>query len=309
MNQQDIDIFLAVVEKRNLSKAASSLYMSQSTLSHRLSTLEKELNASLFTRHKGRRTLDLTPFGHDFIHIAERWTALWAETQELHTMHGSRSFYVGSVASLIQYLFPDLLHRIFQEEQQNIRLMVKSMQSAALYPALENREIDLGFSVLPSVYSNVINTPLLNEENVLILSGTARTKPGSFGPDVHPSELDPAKEILFQYHQNYIHWRNQWFGYFSTPAIGLGEALLVENFFSCPIDCWCVVPFSVAFALQKTCCVSIHHFTNPPPPRTCYMLTHRIPRTGYESCLESFETYLYQFLKDKETAGHLQILI
>ncbi len=94
MTQQDINIFLALVEKRNLSKAASALYMSQSTLSHRLNMLEKELNATLFTRQKGHRTLELTPFGHDFIHIAERWTALWAETQELHTMHGSRSFYV-----------------------------------------------------------------------------------------------------------------------------------------------------------------------------------------------------------------------
>ena len=85
MTQQDIDIFFAVVEKRNLSKAASYLYMSQSTLSHRLSMLEKELNATLFTRHKGHRNLELTPFGHDFIHIAERWTALWAETRDLHT--------------------------------------------------------------------------------------------------------------------------------------------------------------------------------------------------------------------------------
>lgn len=69
MTQQDINIFLALVEKRNLSKAASALYMSQSTLSHRLNMLEKELNATLFTRQKGHRTLELTPFGHDFIHI------------------------------------------------------------------------------------------------------------------------------------------------------------------------------------------------------------------------------------------------
>lgn len=308
MTQQDIDIFLAVVEKRNLSKAASYLYMSQSTLSHRLSMLEKELNAPLFTRHKGHRSLELTPFGHDFIHIAERWTALWAETQDLHTMHGSRSFYIGSVASLIQYLFPDLLHQIFEKDQSQVRLMIKSMQSAALYPALENREIDLGFSVLPSVYSNVINTPLLNEEIVLLTSSAKKTESGTFGPDVHPNDLESDKEVLFQYHQNYIHWRNQWFGYFSTPAIGLGEALLVENFFTTPNEYWCALPMSMALAIQKSCSVSVHHFTNPPPPRTCYMLTHRIPRTGYEPCLELFQNHLNQFLKAEEAAGHLQIL-
>ena len=103
MTQQDIEIFFAVVEKRNLSKAASALYMSQSTLSHRLGMLEKELNATLFIRHKGHRTLELTPYGRDFVRIAERWMALWAEAQDLHTMHGSHTFYIGAVASLIQY--------------------------------------------------------------------------------------------------------------------------------------------------------------------------------------------------------------
>lgn len=309
MTQQDINIFLALVEKRNLSKAASALYMSQSTLSHRLNMLEKELNATLFTRQKGHRTLELTPFGHDFIHIAERWTALWAETQELHTMHGSRSFYVGSVPSLIQYLFPELLQKIFQKNSGQIRLMIKSMQSAALYPALENRELDLGFSVLPSVYSNVINKPLLTEENVVVLSSSSPTAPGTFGEPVRPGDLNAEKELLFQYSQTYIHWRNQWFGYFSSPAIGMGDGPLVKQFYQTPNDLWCVVPMSLALFLQSSCNVSLHRLTSPPPPRTCYMLTHRIPRTGYESCLQLFEESLYEYLRQKEAAGHLQLLI
>ncbi len=308
MTQQDINIFLAVVERRNLSKAASSLYMSQSTLSHRLSMLEKELNAILFIRNKGHRTLELTPFGQAFIPIAERWTALWSETQDLHTIHSSRSFYIGSVASLIQYLFSDLLQQMLDTELLHFRLMVKSMQSAALYPALENREIDLGFSVKPAVYSNVINTPLLTEENILILSSNAPTGPGVYGPDVHPNELNSEKELLFHYHQDYLHWRNRWFGYFSNPVFGCGEAHLVEKLFSKQNGCWCVVPVSVALTIQRSCSVSLHRFTNPPPPRTCYMLTHRIPRAGYESCIELFHQYLYEYLKEEEKAGHLTLL-
>ncbi len=309
MTQQDINIFLAVVEKRNLSKAASSLFMSQSTLSHRLSLLEKELNAPLFTRRKGQRTLELTPFGHDFISIAERWTALWAETQDLHTIHESRSFYIGSVASLVQNLFPELLHQIFINEKEQLRLMIKTMHSAALYPALENREIDLGFSVQPSVYSNVINTPLLNEENVVLLSKDTDFTGDLWGEDIHPNDLDPEKEVLFQFSQNYIHWRNQWFGYFSNPSVGIADTHLLQHFFSTPNDGWSVVPFSTALAIGRSCNVSIHHIINPPPPRTCYMLTHRIPRAGYESCLELFQTYLNRFLREEESAGHLQILL
>ncbi len=308
MTQQDIEIFFAVLEKRNLSKAASALFMSQSTLSHRLGMLEKELNAQLFTRHKGHRTLELTPYGHDFVSIAERWMALWTETQALHTIHGSQSFYIGSVASLIQHLFPDLLYEIFHKERQRVHLMVKTMQSAALYPALENREIDLGFSVLPSIYSNVVNSPLLNEENVLLVYSGAPLPPGTFGPDVHPGELDLRREVLFQYHRDYMHWRNYWFGYFTDPVIGLGDALLVEKFFSSPNEEWCVVPMSLAMAIQRQGHVNIHRLTNPPPPRTCYMLTHRIPRAGYEECMNMFMEYLVRFLKKQEEKGLLELL-
>lgn len=308
MTELDIEIFLAIVEKKNLSKAASRLYMSQSTLSHRLNALEAELNAKLFIRHKGHRTLELTPYGNDFISIAERWLALWNETQSLNTLHGSRSFYVGAVSSLIEYLFPDLLNKIFLEQQDKMRLMVKGMPSADLYPALENRSIDLGFSVLPSIYSNVINKPLLNEEEVLVAGSPEATAPGSYGPSIHPQELDPGKEILFHYHPDYMHWRNQWYGYFSTPAIGLGQAHLVEKFFSKSADYWCVLPVSIALAIQRTQKVSIHRFTNPPPPRTCYLLTHRILRSGYESCLDLFQSYLDEFLRQESEAGNIQLL-
>ena len=124
-------------------------------------------------------------------------------------MHGSRSFYVGSVPSLISTCFPSFSRKYIQKNSGQIRLMIKSMQSAALYPALENRELDLGFSVLPSVYSNVINKPLLTEENVVVLSSSSPTAPGTFGEPVRPGDLNAEKELLFQYSQTYIHWRNQ----------------------------------------------------------------------------------------------------
>ena len=115
MTSKEIEVFLAVVEKRNLSKAAASLYMSQSTLSNRLNLLEEELGASLFIRHKGQRTVEITPYGYNFIPIAERWSNLWREAQDLHAMHGSRSFYICTVASLSQCLFPRLYLKLLQE--------------------------------------------------------------------------------------------------------------------------------------------------------------------------------------------------
>ena len=52
---------LAIAERKNMTKAADDLHVSQSSLSQYLSKLEQELGAALFIRAKGE--LILTPAG------------------------------------------------------------------------------------------------------------------------------------------------------------------------------------------------------------------------------------------------------
>ena len=47
MNQAEIDAFLAIVEQGSLTGAAEALYLTQSALSSRLESLEKETGARL----------------------------------------------------------------------------------------------------------------------------------------------------------------------------------------------------------------------------------------------------------------------
>ena len=329
MTQEEMEIFLKLVETRNLSKAASALYLSQSTLSHRLNTLEKELNSPLFVRNRGRRSIELTKFGYDFIPIAEQWMALWAQTRNLNTMQSRHRLAIGSVASLVEYLFPDLLHDFHKAHVTDICLMVKVMQSAALYPALEQRELDLGFSVLPSEYSNIVSIPLLEEENLLVMVpdngisspdtdssssvsafGSDNTVPSApvFSPDISPGDLDPGREILFQYHQDYTRWHNQWFGYFTQPAAAMGDGILSFRFLSQQPGSWAVFPVSAALAAARQIPCTLHHLTNPPPTRVCYILEHRFPRPGTEETISLFRSVLDAFMDREEASGHLHRL-
>lgn len=61
MDIKSMTCFLAVAEKLNFSRAAEALYMSQPTLSQRISSLEEELGVSLFQRD--HRHVFLTPAG------------------------------------------------------------------------------------------------------------------------------------------------------------------------------------------------------------------------------------------------------
>lgn len=61
MNHRQIDCFIAVAECQGFSAAARQLYLSQSTVSQQVISLETELGYTLFNR-KGH-TVDLTPAG------------------------------------------------------------------------------------------------------------------------------------------------------------------------------------------------------------------------------------------------------
>lgn len=83
MKIEEIETFMCVMETCNISAAAERLFVTQGTVSHRIHSLEKELNTQLFVRHKGQRSLYLTPSGKNFIPIAHQWLSLWHDTKSL----------------------------------------------------------------------------------------------------------------------------------------------------------------------------------------------------------------------------------
>ena len=63
MQNKDIEIFLDLVQARNITKTAEHLFLAQSVVSTRLKRLEEELGYELFTRSKGVREMELTRQG------------------------------------------------------------------------------------------------------------------------------------------------------------------------------------------------------------------------------------------------------
>ena len=53
MNNIEIEAFLAICRNKSISKASEELYISQSTLSSRLKSLEEHLGCPLLLRSKG----------------------------------------------------------------------------------------------------------------------------------------------------------------------------------------------------------------------------------------------------------------
>lgn len=69
MDTKYLTYILAIARKKNMTKAAEELFVSQSSLSQYLSKLESELGTPLFYRSKG--SLSLTPAGKLYVSAAE----------------------------------------------------------------------------------------------------------------------------------------------------------------------------------------------------------------------------------------------
>ena len=67
MNTSEIEAFLAVVRSGNISKASKQLFISQSTISQRIKSLETKLEVRLIERSKGVTSIKLSHDGETFL--------------------------------------------------------------------------------------------------------------------------------------------------------------------------------------------------------------------------------------------------
>ena len=104
MTQQGIEVFLAVARLGSVSAAAQALYITQPAVSRHLRALEETLGCALVVRGRGRRQVELTDRGRDFVRVAEKWRLLWQEAREVAGRDPAQTLRVASVGSLVSYL-------------------------------------------------------------------------------------------------------------------------------------------------------------------------------------------------------------
>lgn len=137
--------FIAVGQCLNYSKAAEELFISQSTLSHSISTLEKQVGAALLIRNT--KSVTLTRAGEIFLAGAEDIVARYHEVilelrEELHT--GGETLCLGYVGPACDHLFAEWIPS-FRRQYPDVKVTIQRYDVATINDAFERREIDMGF--------------------------------------------------------------------------------------------------------------------------------------------------------------------
>lgn len=141
--------FLAIAREQNITKAAQTLYITQSTLSKQMMDLEKQLGKQLFIR--GNRKLTLTDEGiflrnraQEILFLVENTeSALRTDEQTL-----SGDIFIGCGETIVMDLFAKLFLE-FHTEHPDVQFHTHSGDADTVLERLDKGLIDLGLLLGP----------------------------------------------------------------------------------------------------------------------------------------------------------------
>lgn len=302
MNLSEIETFLMIVKTKNITKTAENLFLSQPTVSHRLKSLENELEVKLITRKKGYKQIELTAQGEEFIPIAERWVSIWQEMQRLKDSQEKLNLTVACTDTLNSAILFDLYRDMLDEEEMIMNLHIKTHYSYEVYGLLENHDIDLGFVYHHLHFKNIVAEPVLKEKMYLIQADETRLRK----PVIHTDELDLGREIYVSWEANYQIWHDQWVSRGERPRIQVDTFELLFHLLS-KEQMWAIAPVSVVERIRSLRPVYVSELGNQiqPPERITYKIKHKFPNEATLKAVQVFEDRLDGYLRQKgwDSAG------
>lgn len=289
MNREMVESFLAIVRLQSVSEAANSLYVSQSTVSHRLQMLESELNTKLFYRQRGFKRITLTESGKNFIPLATQWLELDKTIHQSLSVSPSGKLVIGSMDSINQYLLNNIIRQIkFDDPKLNLEFV--SYHSPEIYSRLLSGQMDIGFAFYP-VHYEIDAIPVFSEPLYMICPVGSIYPKGS----IHPFQLKKGNQILFRWNPQILSWNHEWWSEAEPPYVKVDSTALLTIFMTEPYH-WAVCPASVAEVFQAQGLIEIHPFEVSAPNRICYLLKKRLPHDAVPEAVQKFIDYFYRLL-------------
>lgn len=144
MDTQLLKTFLEVQRTRHFGRAASNLFISQSTVSARIRLLEEELGVPLFTRD--RNNIQLTAAGRKLLRHAENIATTWSRVRQELAMgeDGPELLSTAAVSSLWDIALQDWVQWVYSECPE-VSLSAEAYEAEMLLRKLVEGSIDLGF--------------------------------------------------------------------------------------------------------------------------------------------------------------------
>lgn len=187
MDFHQLFIFTKVVEQQSFSKAAEEVFLSQSTVSSHIQSLEKQLTLRLFDR-KGRDVI-VTSHGERLYHWAQQLLqlkerALLDLNENTYDIRGPVRIAASSVPG--SYIIPEMMKR-FHHDYPNVVFHLHTSSSKTVITKVLNRSVDFGILGQKCNFDQLCYFPIQKEKLVLIT----------------PNDMHLPKKVTFQ---DFVHY-------------------------------------------------------------------------------------------------------
>lgn len=231
-----------VAKEENMTVAAARMFISQSSLSLRIKTLEKELGCQLLFRNRGGHEIRLTEKGEAFLELALQYQEI-TEKMLAIGQNQQKMLRIGAVNSISSSLLPDVCE-LFMRTHPDVRLEVHDFEKTSeICSWLEHGQLDLALTGGSTYKRKVKTEPFFRESMVFICHREAE-----INSNVKLSELDYTKEIYSNWFTDYIDWHERKFAFGKQPAIFVSNMTQLTRFLN-QSERWAIVPASVAHNL------------------------------------------------------------
>jgi DNA-binding transcriptional LysR family regulator len=174
MDLRQLRYFVAVAEELHFTRAAARLHLAQSALSSQVRQLEDEIGGELLIRSK--RRVQLTPAGAALLEDGREILAAAEEamnrTRALARGDGS-TLVLGSLGSAPGGLLAPLLAQ-FNARHPNTSIALRAFDFNQAVRGLREGRADIAFLYGPLDEPDLLVTPLLSEQRVVVLPSSHR---------------------------------------------------------------------------------------------------------------------------------------
>lgn len=143
INLKQLEAFVTTAEYSSFTKAAESLYLTQSTVSAHINSMEQALGVRLIQRGS-RRRVQLTTEGRQAYDMAKEILNRCQALQNLGNMIEQCQLTVGASSVPSQYLVPDLMSG-FLSKNPDARYMLQRGDSEKIHRLLKQGDVRIGF--------------------------------------------------------------------------------------------------------------------------------------------------------------------
>ncbi|MDP2947977.1 MAG: LysR family transcriptional regulator, partial [Chloroflexota bacterium] len=158
--------FLHVAKSLSFSRAATSLRVSQSTVSNHAAKLEKELGGPLFDRQT--RPVQLTPLGVKLLESVEPFLAeLDALRESARRAENNPPIRIAATNSMAQHFLPEVVGA-YRALHPNARIRIELGEVDYVLDRVECGEIDIGFTAIHKARPTLAFRELFKWDRILL---------------------------------------------------------------------------------------------------------------------------------------------